>query len=116
MGKKIILISFEVLFISLCLFLVLQSTSLFIYATDWAKTIIDIQNVKAFFELGNNDELAAIYLQEIIDEINKVIDFIINIDLEKIGEVLLILWDLLLDLIIYFCNFGLNIVLIVGII
>ena len=67
MGKKIALISFEVLFLGLCLYLVLQSTSLFIYATDRAKTIIDIGNVKAFFEL-TSDELAASYLQEIIDE------------------------------------------------
>ena len=119
MGKKIILISFEVLFISLCLFLVLQSTSLFIYATDRAKTIIDIQNVKAFFEVESNDILAAKYLQEIIDEINLVINFILDIDItiiDKIAKVLETLWNILLDLIIYFCNFGLNIVLIIGII
>ena len=87
MGKKIILISFEVLFISLCLFLVLQSTSLFIYATDRAKTIIDIQNVKAFFEVESNDVLAAKYLQEIIDEINLVINFILDIDITIIDKI-----------------------------
>lgn len=118
MGKKIALISFEVLFLGLCLYLVLQSTSLFIYATDRAKTIIDIGNVKAFFEL-TSDELAASYLQEIIDEISSFIDYICNIDitiLEKLGKLLEILWNILLDFIIYFCNFGLNIVLIIGII
>lgn len=118
MGKKIALISFEVLFLGLCLYLVLQSTSLFIYATDRAKTIIDITNVKAFFEL-TSDEIATQYLQEIINEISKVIDFICDLDitiLEKLGKILEMLWNILLDLIIYFCNFGLNIVLIIGII
>lgn len=118
MGKKIALISFEVLFLGLCLWIVLQSTSLFIYATDRAITIIDFENVRAFFEL-TNDEILMGYLWEIYEKISGIIKYIFDLDIsifKKVVRLLEALWNFLLDFIIYFCNFGLNIVLIIGII
>ena len=112
MVKKIIKTSFEVLFLGLCLFIVLQSTSLFIYATDRAVTIIDIEKVKAFFELTNEEEFTR-YLYEIYEEIYRFFKYISSLDIEKI---LTLLWDFILDFIIYFCNFGLNILLVIVII
>ena len=112
MGKKIILISFEVLFLGLCLFIVLQSTSLFTYATDRAKTIIDLQNVKAFFEL-TSDDIFYEYIYELYENVLRIFRYIIELDIEKI---LTLLWDFILDFIIYFCNFGLNIILVISII
>lgn len=112
MVKKIIKTSFEVLFLGLCLFIVLQSTSLFIYATDRAVTIIDIEKVKAFFELTSEEEFTG-YLYEIYEEIYRFFKYISSLDIEKI---LTLLWDFILDFIIYFCNFGLNILLVIVII
>ena len=112
MVKKIIKNSFEVLFLGLCLFIVLQSTSLFIYATDRAVTIIDIEKVKAFFELTSEEEFTG-YLYEIYEEIYRFFKYISSLDIEKI---LTLLWDFILDFIIYFCNFGLNILLVIVII
>ena len=101
MVKKIIKNSFEVLFLGLCLFIVLQSTSLFIYATDRAVTIIDIEKVKAFFELTSEEEFTG-YLYEIYEEIYRFFKYISSLDIEKI---LTLLWDFILDFIIYLCNF-----------
>lgn len=70
----------------------LQSTSLFIYATDRAKKILDIQNVKTFFE-QTNEEILIEYVQENIENINKVIDYTANLDVEKISEILYITKD-----------------------
>ena len=112
MVKKIIKNSFEVLFLGLCLFIVLQSTSLFIYATDRAVTIIDIEKVKAFFELTSEEKFTG-YLYEIYEEIYRFFKYISSLDIEKI---LTLLWDFILDFIIYFCNFGLNILLVIVII
>ena len=112
MVKKIIKTSFEVLFLGLCLFIVLQSTYLFAYVTDRALTIIDIENVKAFFELTNEETFTG-YIYEIYEKIYRLFQYISKLDIEKI---LTHLWDLVLNFIIYFCNFGLNILLIIVII
>lgn len=118
MGKKIAYFSFEALFIGLCLWIVLQSTSLFISTTDRLQTIIDIENVKTFFEIYDEGKLQE-YSYEILNKFLSMFDYIFSKDIsfwEKIVDLLLKLLDFISDLIINFCNIGLNIVLVIAII
>ena len=118
MAKKIIKISFEVLFILLCVFLVLQSTSLFINTTNRLKSIIDYKNIKIFFEIYDQTKLNQ-YHQNLTNKILNIITYLFdeNISLiDKLNNLLLKIINLLLDIIINFTNIGLNIILLISII
>ena len=118
MDKKIIKISFEVLFILLCVFLVLQNTSLFINTTNRLKSIIDYKNIKTFFEIYDQTKLNQ-YHQNITNKVLNIITYLFdeNISLiDKLNNLLLKIINLLLDIIINFTNIGLNIILLISVI
>lgn len=118
MVKRLGLIIFEVLFFAFCVWTVLQSIDVFILATNRAKTMIDFENIKAFFETSSFEQ-TEIYFQEISDTILGFFENILNTDLtivERILQILDTILNLILDFIIYFCNFFLTFLMIVFII
>lgn len=85
MDKKIIKISFEVLFILLCVFLVLQSTSLFINTTNRLKSIIDYKNIKTFFEIYDQTKLNQ-YHQNITNKVLNIITYLFDENISLIDK------------------------------
>lgn len=118
MAKRLSLIIFEVLFFALCVWTVLQSADVFLLATNRAKTMIDFQNVQAFFETSSFEQ-SEIYLREISDTFLRLFEDIFGIDstfFEKISHIFEKILNLILDFTIYFCNYFLTVLMILFII
>ena len=118
MVKKIIKISLVILGIGLALFLVLHNLYSFVETTNRFKEIFNINELKNFFEIYNETS-TAIYdesINEIIGAVEGVIDSFEETVDKPFDELLLDLLANTLDFgfnfIIYFCNYGLNALLI----
>ena len=114
MVKKIIKISLVILGIGLALFLVLHNLCSFVETTNRFKEIFNINELKNFFEMYNETS-TAIYdesINEIIGAVEGVIDSFEETVDKPFDELLLDLLEDTLDFgfnfIIYFCNYGLN--------
>ena len=117
MVKKIAKISFEVLFIGLCLWIVLQSTSIFIEATERLKDIVQIRTVKNFFESFDAEPYIESYIKAIENFAAKIVELFEREDFWTIVGIFFDnLWNLILDAIIFFCNFGVTILFVLWII
>lgn len=117
MVKKIAKISFEVLFVGLCLLIVLQSTSIFIDATERLKDIVEIRQVKNYFENFDAKPYLDSYVKAIEEFVAKVVELFEKEDFWTIvGKFLDKIWNFILDAIIYFCNFGVTILFVLWII
>lgn len=117
MAKKIIKITLIILGIGIFLFLVYLNYTSFIDTTKRLADILDIQNLKNFIEKYNSKR-SFIYdesIKEIEDAVGGVIDNITQVAQkpfgELLGETLLNLLDFTSNLLIYFCNYGLNIII-----
>ena len=118
MAKKIIKITLILLGIGLTLFLIVLNFNSFIETTNRFCEIADISNLKNFFEVYN-DKSTVIY-DESIKEIEEAVSgFIESIEttIDKPFEEILLEFladalDFGLNFIIYFCNYGLNGILI----
>ena len=118
MVRKIILSILGTLGIGIFLFLVFQNLDSFVATTNRLSDILKIDSLKNFFEVYNESS-TQIYdesVNEIVDAVGGVIDsFQQTVDRpfeEILAEVLLNLLDFGLDFFIYFCNYGLNAILI----
>ncbi len=118
MVKKIIKIILCVLGIGLLLFLVLNNLDSFVATTNRLSDILKIDSLKNFFEVYNESS-TQIYdesIKEIEGAVNGVIDSFNQVSQkpfeELLGEFLYNLLDFGLDFFIYFCNYGLNAILI----
>ena len=118
MVRKIILSILGTLGIGILLFLVFQNLDSFVATTNRLSDILKIDSLKNFFEVYNESS-KVIYdesVNEIVDAVGGVIDsFQQTVDRpfeEILAEVLLNLLDFGLDFFIYFCNYGLNAILI----
>ena len=118
MVRKIILSILGTLGIGILLFLVFQNLDSFVATTNRLSDILKIDSLKNFFEVYNESS-TQIYdesVNEIVDAVGGVIDsFQQTVDRpfeEILAEVLLNLLDFGLDFFIYFCNYGLNAILI----
>ena len=114
MVKKIIKIIFVVLGIGLFLFLILHNIYSFVETTNRLKEILNPFELKNFFEIYN-EESKVIYeesIKEITEAIESTIDSFeqtVNKPFEEVFlELLESLLDFGFDFIIYFCNYGLN--------
>lgn len=119
MVKKLTKICFEVLFIGLCLYLVLLSTDIFKDATWRLLEGLDLLNVQTFFEKFDSASYIKMYIEEIQTYITNIIDYLFFSDIpfyQIVLDFIELLWNWILDLIIYFCNFGLTILLVLWII
>ena len=117
MVKKIAKISFEVLFVGICLLIVLQSTSIFIEATERLKDIVQIRTVKNFFESFDAEPYIESYIKAIENFAAKIVELFEREDFWTIvGIFLENVWNFILDAIIYFCNFGVTILFVLWII
>lgn len=117
MAKRIIKITLITLGIGIFLFLVYLNYNSFIDTTKRLADILDIHNLKNFIEKYNSKR-NIIYdesIKEIEDAIGGVIDNITEVTQkpfgELLGETLLNLLDFTSNLLIYFCNYGLNIII-----
>ena len=118
MVKKIIKIILCVLGIGLLLFLVLNNLDSFVATTNRLSDILKIDSLKNFFEVYNESS-TQIYdesIKEIEGAVNNVIDSFNQVSQkpfeELLAEFLYNLLDFGLDFFIYFCNYGLNAILI----
>ena len=118
MVRKIIISILGTLGIGILLFLVFQNLDSFVATTNRLSDILKIDSLKNFFEVYNESS-TQIYdesVNEIVDAVGGVIDsFQQTVDRpfeEILAEVLLNLLDFGLDFFIYFCNYGLNAILI----
>ena len=118
MVKKIIKIILCVLGIGLLLFLVLNNLDSFVATTNRLSDILKIDSLKNFFEVYNESS-TQIYdesIKEIEGAVNGVIDSFNQVSQkpfeELLAEFLYNLLDFGLDFFIYFCNYGLNAILI----
>ena len=118
MVKKIIKIILCVLGIGLLLFLVLNNLDSFVATTNRLSDILKIDSLKNFFEVYNESS-TQIYdesIKEIEGAVNGVIDSFNQVTQKPLEELLAeFLYNLLdfgLDFFIYFCNYGLNAILI----
>lgn len=114
MVKKIIKIILVVLGIGLFLFLILHNIYSFVETTNRLKEILNPLELKNFFEIYN-EESKVIYeesIKEITEAIESTIDSFqetVNKPFEEVFiELLESLLDFGFDFIIYFCNYGLN--------
>ena len=117
MAKRIIKITLITLGIGLFLFLVYLNYTSFIATTKRLADILDIHNLKNFIEKYNSKR-SFIYdesIKEIEDAIGGVIDNITASAQKPFGELLgdaiLNLLDFTTNLLIYFCNYGLNVII-----
>ena len=118
MVRKIILSILGTLGIGILLFLVFQNLDSFVATTNRLSDILKIDSLKNFFEVYNESS-TQIYdesIKEIEGAVNGVIDSFNQVSQrpfeEILGEILLDLLDFGLDFFIYFCNYGLNAILI----
>ena len=114
MVKKIIKIILVVLGIGLFLFLILHNIYSFVETTNRLKEILNPLELKNFFEIYN-EESKVIYeesIKEITEAIESTIDSFqqtVNKPFEEIFiELVESFFDFGFDFIIYFCNYGLN--------
>lgn len=120
MVKKIITISYVVLVVALMVLLVLRNVPSFVETTKRFKEVFDLDTVKIFFEqdLENSnilyDEIVTEVTNDMATFLSKVHDFFTNdeVRLDSISEALSIIFDAFCDFLIYFCNFGLNILMV----
>ena len=119
MVKKIIKFILCVLGIGLLLFLVLNNLDSFVATTNRLSDILKIDSLKNFFEVYNESS-TQIYdesIKEIEGAVNGVIDSFNQVSQkpfeELLAEFLYNLLDFGFDFFIYFCNYGLNAILIV---
>lgn len=119
MVKKKIIISIVVMLeVGFCLFLVLTNTNSFITSTNRLLELSNIPNIKNYFQISN-DNSNVIY-NEVINDISDKIDTIssnINIFFNRpFGDIMLDIIDnaltFVFNFIIYFCNYGLTIILV----
>lgn len=118
MVKKILKIIALVLGIGLLLFLVLNNIDSFIHTTNRLKEIFNSTELKNFFQLYN--EKSTVILDESIKEITEAVGSVIDsfeqtskLSFEELlQEFLSNLLDFGFDFFIYFCNYGLNAILI----
>lgn len=118
MVRKIILSILGTLGIGFLLFLVFQNLDSFVETTKRLSEVLKIDNLKNFFELYNESS-TVIYdesIKEIEGAVNDVIDSFQQTTQrpfeEILAEFLLNALDFGLDFFIYFCNYGLNAILI----
>lgn len=118
MVRKIILSILGVLGIGVLLFLVFQNLDSFVATTNRLSDILKIDSLKNFFEVYNESS-TQIYdesIKEIEGAVNGVIDSFNQVSQkpfeELLAEFLYNLLDFGLDFFIYFCNYGLNAILI----
>ena len=119
MVRKIILSILGTLGIGILLFLVFQNLDSFVATTNRLSDILKIDSLKNFFEVYNESS-TQIYdesIKEIEGAVNNVIDSFNQVSQkpfeELLAEFLYNLLDFGLDFFIYFCNYGLNAILIV---
>ena len=118
MVRKIILSILGTLGIGFLLFLVFQNLDSFVETTKRLSEVLKIDNLKNFFEVYNESS-SVIYdesIKEIEGAVNDVIDSFQATTQrpfeEILAEFLLNALDFGLDFFIYFCNYGLNAILI----
>ena len=118
MVRKIILTILGTLGIGILLFLVFQNLDSFVETTKRLSEVLKIDSLKNFFELYNESS-TIIYdesIKEIEGAVNDVIDSFQTTTQrpfeEILAEFLLNALDFGLDFFIYFCNYGLNAILI----
>ena len=118
MVRKIILSILGVLGIGILLFLVFQNLDSFVATTNRLSDILKIDSLKNFFAVYNESS-TQIYdesIKEIEGAVNNVIDSFNQVSQKPFEELLTeFLYNLLdfgLDFFIYFCNYGLNAILI----
>ena len=118
MVRKIILSILGTLGIGILLFLVFQNLDSFVATTNRLSDILKIDSLKNFFEVYNESS-TQIYdesIKEIEGAVNGVIDSFNQVSQkpfeELLAEFLYNLLDFGLDFFIYFCNYGLNAILI----
>ena len=118
MVRKIILSILGTLGIGFLLFLVFQNLDSFVETTKRLSEVLKIDNLKNFFEVYNESS-TVIYdesIKEIEGAVNDVIDSFQQTTQrpfeEILAEFLLNALDFGLDFFIYFCNYGLNAILI----
>ena len=118
MVRKIILSILGVLGIGILLFLVFQNLDSFVATTNRLSDILKIDSLKNFFEVYNESS-TQIYdesMKEIEGAVNGVIDSFNQVSQqpfeELLAEFLYNLLDFGLDFFVYFCNYGLNAILI----
>ena len=114
--KRILTISYIALVVTAMLLLVLCNTKSFVFTTSRFKEVFNIEEVKIFFELDLSN--SKVLYEEIVLEVtndaasflSKVYDFFSNTEDRKImfSEALSKLFDAFCDFLIYFCNFGIN--------
>ena len=118
MVKKILKIIALVLGIGLILFLVLNNIDSFIHTTNRLKEIFNSTELKNFFQIYN--EKSTVILDESIKEITEAVGSVIDsfeqtskLSFEELLKQLLSnLLDFGFNFFIYFCNYGLNAILI----
>ena len=118
MVRKIILTILGTLGIGILLFLVFQNLDSFVATTKRLSEVLKIDSLKNFFELYN--ESSTIIYDESIKEIEGAVNDVIDSFQattqkpfeEILAEFLLNALDFGLDFFIYFCNYGLNAILI----
>ena len=104
--------------VGVILLLILQNKDSFIETTNRLSQVLKIDNLKNFFEIYNesNNVIYSESINEIADSVTNTIDSFKNNINRPIEEILLSILSNLLDFgfnfIIYFCNYGLNIILI----
>lgn len=104
--------------VGVILLLILQNKDSFIETTSRLSQVLKIDNLKNFFELYNesNNVIYSESINEIADSVTNTIDSFKNNINRPIEEIILNILSNLLDFgfnfIIYFCNYGLNIILI----
>ena len=121
MVKKIITVSYVVLVVTIMVLLVLCNVPSFIKTTNRFKEVFNLEEVKIFFEL--DIENSHILYDEIVTEVtndaatflSKIYDFFSNKDvrLDSLNEALSKIFDAFCDFLIYFCNFGLNALMVI---
>ena len=118
MVRKIILTILGTLGIGILLFLVFQNLDSFVETTKRLSEVLKIDNLKNFFELYNESS-SVIYdesIKEIEGAVNDVIDSFQQTTQRPFEEILveflLNALDFGLDFFIYFCNYGLNAILV----
>lgn len=119
MVKKKIIISIVVMLeVGFCLFLVLTNTNSFITSTNRLLELSNIPNIKNYFQISN-DNSNVIYNEVINDISDKIDTFSSNINAffnRPFGDIMLDIIDnaltFVFNFIIYFCNYGLTIILV----
>lgn len=115
--RKVLIICYGILVVAICLLLVFLNIEDFKLITQRFKEIFDVETLKCFFENYNSNN--TVVQDEIIEEAGNFVDSVI----EKIESTDKSFWDIifdsilngfdfLLDFIIYFGNFGINILFI----